>query len=423
MAGKGTVLFYNGTVVLPDSIIENGFVLCKDGRISAVGHSDDLAFRTDAQRVNGNGGVISPGFIDIHVHGGDGADYMDGTADAVRMANRAHARNGTTTIFPTTTTGSREQIEAMLDSCKSVRESKLVADGSRVAGVHFYGPYFAENKVGCHLQSGRRNPDPQEYLKDFDLGIIQIATCAAELPGSEAFYLEASKRGYLVTCGHSNANWTQLERAFRAGMRHVDHFWCAMSSVVTVREATKAASEEGRKYGGCPMQGSMEQFVLYHGEMSTEVIADGVHLAPELLEFAFKLKGPSRLCLCTDANRALGMPPGKYRFGPEKDGEFFESDGKVGFQPGRGLASSVMPMSTMVRNMKNMTTASLPEAIRMGSLTPAERAGVAKDVGSLEIGKRADVLVLSQNLELERVFIGGEEFGASASASASGEVK
>jgi N-acetylglucosamine-6-phosphate deacetylase len=190
-----------------------------------------------------------------------------------------------------------------------------------------------------------------------------------------------------------------MARAFRAGMRHVDHFWCAMSSVPSIRERC-----------GTPMQGSMEQFVLMHSEMSTEVIADGCHLAPELLEFALRMKGCERLCLVTDANRALGMPPGQYRFGPQSDGEWFTSDGRVGFQPGRGLASSIVGMETMVRNMQAMTGASVAKAVRMGSLTPAERTGVSAEVGSLEVGKRADVLVLSRNLDVERVFIGGAEF-------------
>jgi N-acetylglucosamine-6-phosphate deacetylase len=189
-----------------------------------------------------------------------------------------------------------------------------------------------------------------------------------------------------------------MERGFRAGMRHVDHFWCAMSSVSSVRDRL-----------GTPMQGSMEQYVIANPEMSTEVIADGCHLAPDLLEFAFKIKGPQRLLLVTDANRALGMPPGDYRFGPNADGEWFKSDGKVGFQPGRGLASSIVGMETMVRNMYEMTSASVAEAVRMGSLTPAERVGMARRIGSLEKGKLADVLILSKKLAVQRVFVEGEE--------------
>ncbi len=390
------LVFHNGTLVLPDKLLPDAVVVCEGGRITRVGRARKLP--RDATLVDANGGYIAPGFVDIHVHGGAGADFMDGTADAVRTACRAHGRHGTTTIFPTTTTGSPAQLSAMLKACLEVQRIGPAADGARIAGVHFYGPYFAPDKVGCHSQAGRRDPETREYRQHFATGIIRIATCAAELPGAEAFYREATRRGCLVTCGHSNATWAEMARAFRAGVRHVDHFWCAMSSVASLRQ----------RYG-TPMQASMEQFVLAHEAMSTEVIADGCHLSPELLEFAYRQLGPHRLCLVTDANRALDMPPGRYRFGCAADGEWIESDGRVGFVPGGGaLASSVVGLDTMVRNMKAATSASLPDVIRMASLTPAERAGVAAEVGSLTPGKRADVLVLDPRLRVKRVFLSGE---------------
>jgi N-acetylglucosamine-6-phosphate deacetylase len=154
----------------------------------------------------------------------------------------------------------------------------------------------------------------------------------------------------------------------------------------------------------------MEQFVLARAEMSTEVIADACHLAPELLDFAYVMKGAKRLLVVTDANRAVDLPPGRYRFGPEADGEWFESDGKVGFVPGGGLASSVVGMDTMVRNMRALTSAGIVDAVRMGSLTPAERVGMDGEIGSLAAGKWADVLVLDREFGVRRVFIGGEEY-------------
>ena len=158
------------------------------------------------------------------------------------------------------------------------------------------------------------------------------------------------------------------------------------------------------------MQGSMAEFVLMNPEMSTEVIADGWHLAPELLEFAYRMKGASRLCLVTDCNRALDMPPGEYRFGHNNDGTLFRSDGQVGWAPNGSLASSVVGMDHMVRHMKQYTTAALPGVIRMASLTPAERTGIARQTGSLEPGKRADILVLDRELNVQRVFVNGREF-------------
>lgn len=392
--------FVNARAILPDAVLDEAAMLVSEGRVVAVGTRDAVPVPPGTDTIDLQGQYLAPGFIDIHIHGGDGADYMDGTPDAVRAANRAHARHGVTTVFPTTTTGSPRHIDAMLRACRDVREAWTPRHGSRVAGVHFYGPYFAPDKVGCHSRDGRRDPDADEYAKHFDLGIVRIATCAAELPGASGFYAEARRRGFFVTCGHSNANWAEMQRAFDLGMRHVDHFWCAMSSVVSLR--TRFAP---------PMQASMEQFVLANAEMSTEVIADGRHLSPELLEFAYRFKGPRKLCLVSDCSRAMDMPPGDYVFGPSGAGVSFTSDGAVGFQgdPTK-LASSVVALDHMVRHMKRSTTATLPDVIRMASLTPAELTGLAGETGSLAPGKLADVIVLDRDFNVRRTFIAGREF-------------
>ena len=391
----GTLVFEGGTIVLPDRLVEGGQVVCRDGRIAAVGAR--VAKPRDAVTIDARGAFLTPGFVDLHVHGGGGADFMDGDEAAVRTAIATHARHGTTTIFPTTTTGTPAQIEAMLAACRSVRDAWQPGEGARIGGVHVYGPYFAADKVGCHPRDGRRDPLPSEYAGWFRDDLVRIATCAAELPGAEAFYRAARRKGCLVTCGHSNATWGEMERAFRAGVRHVDHFWCAMSSVVSLRARC-----------GTPMEAGMEQFVLATPAMSTEVIADGAHLGPDLLAFALRMLGPERLCLVTDSSRALDMPAGRYRFGPEEGGSWFESDRHVG-RAGGSLASSVMGMDHMVRTMQTATRADLFTLIRLASLTPAERVGIADDCGSLSVGKRADILLLSRRLNVRRVFIGGVE--------------
>jgi N-acetylglucosamine-6-phosphate deacetylase len=349
--------------------------------------------------VDAQGGYISPGFVDIHTHGGAGADYMDGTPDAVRIANRAHARHGTTTLLPTTTTGTPAQLTAMLDAVGEVRKTWTVADGARIAGVHWYGPYFATQKVGAHPKGYERNPDPAEYGPALARNLIRSATCAAELPGAVAFSRAARAAGCLVTCGHSDASWPELLAVYEVGMRHVDHFWNAMSSTDSIRKRL-----------GTPQRGSMAEFVLYHPEMSTEVIADGFHHAPEMLQFAFRMKGVERLCLVSDCSRALDMPKGIYRIGNRDTGEPLEHNGFVGVLPNSDkLASSIFALDYMVRVMMRDTDAGLPAVIRMASLTPAERTGIANDRGSLERGKLADIVVLSKDLMVQRTFISGME--------------
>jgi N-acetylglucosamine-6-phosphate deacetylase len=395
MSFADCLVIENATAILPDRVLPRARVVLQDGRIARVGGASTRVPR-GARVLDARDGYVSPGFVDVHVHGGGGADFMDGTPDAVRLACATHARHGTTTIFPTTTTGSPAEIGQMLAACGVVHADRGDPTGARIAGVHLYGPFFARDKVGCHSEAGRRDPTPAEFSRYFATGLVRIATCAAELPGSAGFFRKARRAGCLVTCGHSNASWTEMERAFAAGMRHVDHFWCAMSSVPSIRARL-----------GTPMQASMEQFVLMNDEMSSEVIADGQHLAPELLRFAHRMLGPRRLLLVTDASRAVDMPPGRYRFGHPVTGTDFEHDGLVGRAPGGGLASSSMGMDHMVRTMAAVTRAPLWEVVRMATLTPAERTGLAGEIGSLTAGTRADVVVLSRRLHVQHVIIGG----------------
>ncbi len=385
--------FIHAKLILPDTILDDASLVVEDGRIAAI-HRKTRS-KLQGEVIDIGGAYLSPGFIDIHVHGGAGADFMDGTVDAFVLACEAHRRHGTTTLFPTTTTGAPSQIEAMIAACQQAR--KQLIDRVHIEGIHLYGPYFAEDKVGCHSPHGRRSPEAKEYQKYFRTGLIRIATCAAELDQATAFYRYATKRKCLVTCGHSNSSWNEMQRAFDCGMRHVDHFWCAMSSIPSLRQRF-----------GVPMQASMAEFVLANREMSTEVIADGQHLSSELLEFAYRMIGPHRLLLVTDSNRGLDLPPGRYRFGSLDDGTWFDSDGKVGWATDGSLASSVQGMDHMVRIMKRSTSASLPEVIRMASLTPAERTGIADRTGSIEVGKQADMVVLSNRLHVKQVFVSGK---------------
>lgn len=319
---------------------------------------------------------------------------MDGTPEAIRTASRTHLLHGTTSIFPTTTTGSHESILRMIGA---VDETVRSCDPSlpSIQGVHLYGPYFTPEKSGCHRKEGCRAPVRSEFEQYFKRGPIRIATCAAELDGCAEFYRYAKRKGCLVTCGHSNSSWTEMAAAHRAGMSHVDHFWCAMSSVATVRSRL-----------GTPMQASMLEFVLAHPTMSTEVIADGCHLAPELLEFAWQMKKPDMLCLVSDTSRALDMPPGKYAFGHPEENVWIESDGKVGLSPAGGLASSIVALDHCVRHMAKATKIPLVDIVRMATLTPAQRTGIDSDRGSLQVGKRADLLVLDKKLLVKKVFYG-----------------
>lgn len=394
-------IYWNGQIVLEDRIASNCGLVCEDGIIQGLTQQMPKRLGDSVELINLEGRFLSPGFIDIHVHGGKGADFMDGTVEAVQTACAAHVEHGVTTLIPTCTTGRPDQITAMLKAVKQTLRAQKSQRSThrlpRIAGVHLYGPYFAPEKVGCHRRSGCREPKPDEFNAYFRSKLIRIATCAAELPGAIAFYQTARKHGCLITCGHSNASWAEMATAFDNGMRHVDHFWCAMSSVVSLRERL-----------GVPMQASMMEFVLANPEMSTEVIADGCHLSPELLRFAWQMKSSKRLCLVSDCNRALDMPPGRYAFGSLADKNWFWSDGKVGRTKRGALASSVVALDAMVRNMHDCTDIPLHEIVRMASLTPAERVGIAHHAGSIASGKHEDLVILDSHLHVQSVIVAGQ---------------
>jgi N-acetylglucosamine-6-phosphate deacetylase len=390
----------NASLVLPDRVIPGGALDVDDGRISALGPEHELG-AWSGSTVDAAGWFVTPGFVDMHVHGGDAADFMDGTVESFETVIRAHTRHGTTSIVPTSTVARHEQTVVFLQNTRTARRhgARPTLGLGRVVGAHLYGPYFNEDKVGCHPREPARAPTPSEYEQYLEFADVMLtATCAPELPGAADFYRAAASKGVRLNAGHSNATWAEMAAAYELGMRHVDHLYCAMSSVASLRE----------RYG-TPMHASMLEFVLATSDMTTEVIADGRHLAPELLRFVATVKGPDRTALVTDCSRALDQPPGMYTFGPLDGGETFYSDGGVGLLPDSvNLASSVRGMDYMVRHMHQQVGLDLPTAVRMATLTPATIIGLQGDIGSLAAGKRADLLFLDAGLNVTSVFVDGE---------------
>jgi N-acetylglucosamine-6-phosphate deacetylase len=391
----------NATLVLPDRLVEGGAIHVRGGTIAAVGRAAEMA-PFGGRAVDAAGLYAAPGFVDLHVHGGGGADFMDGTPAAFATAIGAHLRHGTTSIVPTSTVARHEQTLRFLELCRAFRRiaAAPAAPTARVVGAHLYGPYFAEEKVGCHPKDEARPPTPDEYeqyLAFADDGTLLTATCAPELPGAADFYRAARSRGVRLNAGHSNATWDEMAAAYDLGVRHIDHFFCAMSNYLSVRTRT-----------GTPMRGGMMEFALASEEITTEVIADGRHLAPELLRFALKMFGVDRVALVTDCMRALDLPPGTYTFGALDGGEPVLSDGSVGLMPdGQSLASSIRGMDFMVRHVHRVAGIDLPTAVRMASLTPAKVIGMQREIGSLEVGKRADVVLLDPDLSVHSIWVAG----------------
>ena len=349
--------------------------------------------------IDAGDGYIAPGFVDLHVHGGAGADFMDSTDDAFSTALAAHARHGTTSLAVTTTVARHEQILAVLETTRRFRE-KPAPHAARVLGAHFYGPYFRYEARGAHPGAAIRPPFAEEYERYLEYAdSLVTCTVAPEVDGAREFALACARRGIRTNVGHSWATFEQMAEAVKWGVRHVDHLYCAMSDKTRLRQ-----------FQMYPMQGGVLEATLFFDELTTEVIADGKHLSADLLLLALKIKGPDRLALVTDCNRALDMPDGDYMMGPLDGGEpMIKRDG-VGMMPsGTGLASSVQGMDHMVRTFRQLTGRPLWEVVRMASLTPARIAGWDGQIGSIAAGKRADLLVLSRELEVRQVFRDGQE--------------
>lgn len=392
-AGIAARVYRGGSIILESGVMEAGAVRTEGGRIVNVGPVATIEPGPGDEVIDLDGGYLAPGFVDLHVHGGEGADFMDGTPAAFRKTCEAHFRRGTTSLLPTSTVASHREILRFLELCRQFQGEE--GEGrAAVLGAHFYGPYFAEGAQGCHPSRELRPPNEAEfgeYLEYADA--IVTATVAPELPGAEAFARACRARGVGVNIGHSHATFDQVAEAVDWGASHVDHLFCAMSDRARLRRT--------QTY---PMRGGVMEATLFFDELTTEVIADGKHLAPELLRLAHKVKEAGRLALVTDANRALGMPDGEYWFGPEGTGERIRRADGVGLTAdGSALASGVVGLDEGVRTLVRGAGISLAEAIRMASTTPARIAGRDRELGSIAVGKRADLVVLDKDLAVTRV--------------------
>jgi N-acetylglucosamine-6-phosphate deacetylase len=387
--------FINASVVLPAEVVRGSVTIAGD-RITGVGNAP-----VGGEVIDLRGQYLLPGFVELHTHGGDGADFMDLTADAFRTVARCHARHGTTTMTPTSTVGTAEQYLRFLE----LNAELIDADtgGARLVGGHLYGPYFRPEAKGCHPAGTFLPPDRAAAadLLSFAGRGLRTLTVAPEMPGALDLARAARDRGLLVTAGHTYATFAQMREAVAAGVRHADHLYCAMSDRARLRAAQ-----------AFPMRAGVMEATLVLDDLTTEVIADGMHLDEGLMQLAYRVKGPDRLALVSDAMRAMDCPDGEYWFGPVGTGELVRKQNGVGMTPdGKALASAVVGQDHAVRLMAGYDWADLPAVVRMASLTPARILGLDGECGSVEVGKRADLVVTDAGLNVMSVYVGGVRIG------------
>jgi N-acetylglucosamine-6-phosphate deacetylase len=384
------IKIFNGKIILPGKIIPNGTVLVTDGKITAV-EQGDIDF-PGALEIDANGKYISPGFIDIHIHGGGGHDFMDGTTEAFLEIATIHAKHGTTAMLPTTLTCEKKDLLLTLDAYDSANNSNT--NGSAFIGMHLEGPYFSINQRGAQDPKYIRDPDPAEYKEILqNYPSIKRWSAAPELKGAIEFGKYVTSKNVLVALAHTNAIYEEVLEAFQNGYTLATHFYSAMSGV-TRRNAFRFA-------------GVIESAYLLDA-MDVEIIADGAHLPAPLLQLIHKIKGPGRTALITDAMRAAGMPEGESILGGLKNGtRVIVEDGVAKLPDRTAFAGSVATADRLVRTMTQIAGISLTDTIQMITETPARIMGIDTSKGSLALGKDADMLIFDEEIIISMTMING----------------
>jgi N-acetylglucosamine-6-phosphate deacetylase len=380
----------NARIITPSRVIPHGTILINEGKIEAVVEGNPETAGSEEYDAQGN--YVSPGFIDLHVHGGGGHDFMDNNVEGFLSIARLHAKHGTTAFTPTTLSCGKE---ALLETLTLYEEAdRRNENGAAFIGIHIEGPYFAMEQRGAQDPRYIKPPNPDEYREILSHSkMIRRWSAAPELAGAIEFGKHLTAQSILPSIAHTDAIYEEVLEAYQAGYTHVTHFYSAMSGV-TRRNAFRYA-------------GVIESAYLLD-DMTVEVIADGKHLPAPLLQLVYKIKGPEKIALITDAMRAAGMPPGESVLGRLEDGlKVIVEDGVAKLPDRTAFAGSVATTDQLVRNMILLGGVQLADAIRMITATPASIIGVADKKGAIEKGKDADLVIFNDAINIHCTIIGG----------------
>lgn len=382
----------NCRIITPERIIENANLLADNGIISGISNK---AIDEKADIIlDAKGNFLSAGFIDIHVHGGGGSDFMDGTVEDFITVAETHARFGTTSLVPTTLTSEKEDLLDILNVYKkAVAKNK---SGASLIGMHIEGPYFSMNQKGAQDARYIRNPDKKEYTEIIEKAadVIVRWSAAPELDGALEFGNYLTQNNILAAIAHTDAIYDDVVKAYEHGYSLATHFYSAMSGV-TRRNAFRYA-------------GVIESVYLID-EIDVEIIADGVHLPAPLLKLIYKIKGVNRIALITDAMRAAGTSVKESVLGSRSNGmKVIVEDGVAKLPDKSSFAGSVSTTDRLVRTMIKIADVPMIEAVRMMTLTPARIMKIDKKKGSVAIGKDADLVIFDDNINVQATVVAGE---------------
>jgi N-acetylglucosamine-6-phosphate deacetylase len=392
--------FTAGRLLTPTDAVGHPLVLVEQGRVLEISARSGRQAPAGISVSDFGDGVIAPGYVDLHIHGGAGYDVMDDTAEALPAIEQLLARHGVTSYFPTTvsapmdaTLRALERLADAIENRERERERQNADDKIRALplGIHLEGPFISHVRRGVHPPENLLTPKLSTFEQFWHAarGRIRMMTIAPELEDAPEVIAEAARRGVCVSLGHSDADFEAAGRGIAAGARHATHTFNAMRPL-------DHRTVDHRSPG---ILGA----VLTDRRVSADIIADGVHLDPAIVKLFAEAKGPEQTVLITDAISATGMPDGRYRLGS------FEVDVRDGKCMADGkLAGSVLTMDRAVRNLARFAEWDLPQAVAAASRNPARAAGIANK-GVLKVGADADFVVLSREGEVLRTFVGGVE--------------
>lgn len=388
------MLIYNARLVLEHEIL-HGSMRIQDGRIAKIS-GDDIVPERQEPTLDADGAYVMPGVVDLHTHGAGGFDFMDGAVSDIINAAAALARHGTTTCLPTTLTSSDDDLFRFLRNFKEAVANESDDVVARMPGVHLEGPYFDMVEKGAQDPRYIRQPTKSHYSKILEIadGSILRWSIAPELEGSMELIDTLSERGILVSGAHTAATYADVKQACEHGMRLLTHFYSGMSTIT--------------RHGGFRVLGAVESGYLID-DLYVELISDGMHLPPELLELIFKCKPHDRITVCSDSMRGAGSADGPSILGPKNNGTAVVIEDGIAKMPDRTcFAGSVATGDRLIRTLHTVLGLELDEIARIASLQPARLIGMEHEIGSIAVGKNADLIICDDDITIRNVLIHGK---------------